>query len=168
MDRVMGLSAHAKASRVITSAPMQLVWAAVTALGLYWLSPGWLWLDVHAVRIQPAWRYSKDSPAPVVDAVMTVRGPIVVAQWTAEVQRMTAGGWVQECGRVPFGFVVFDADLAKDSSIDFDDWTGGMCPAYRLPPGSYRVRTTWSWDGPLGYRGTTSATSNVFLVEVGE
>lgn len=161
-ESVAPRKAGAKAAAAVISWPAQMLWVAVLALGLYSMSPARWWLDVHAVSVQPLWAaHMSRSPSVAIDAAA---GLDLTATVSAAVERQEGASWVPVCV-----WSSSDAYAAADGrhnrAMDLDLLSAGQCEAQALRAGTYRIRMTWRWAGPLLYIGRQAVTSNLFVVE---
>lgn len=81
--------------------------------------------------------------------------------WSVQVMRSVDRGWSQECPGS--GEATYRTTAVLPGDLDLGWWTGGACQT--LPPGTYRVVTTWTvkshWFWP---EKRVTVDSNVFGV----
>lgn len=136
---------------------LTLSWAVVLlAFAFASFVPPSNWLDVESVVID-----NTKAGAPIIMHVDRTIHQDFAGNWLVEVERLGAhGGFYMYCSST--GQAAYRTDAEYPSPLTLDWWTYPTKCA--LPPGKYRVETTWGFSPTWFSAKTVRVLSNVFTV----
>lgn len=127
-----------------------LAWAVLFAWSERWqFHPPRYWLVVRSIEVHDAER----GACPRMSVDRAVRHPFQ-GQWTVNIQRPTSDGWTT-LPPIYRDVYPYDPDTALPEDLDLKWWVADPRPdaeaaVCNLPPGRYRLRTTWAITRPDG------------------